>query len=161
VPYRFLRELLAPACMRADPNYWDDHERADPPPPRRTTGIERRQPSFPLRSKRRQGETVVSLEQARLERLRDWLVPALGGSDLLALGRRLSQAAFIEPEDFPRIMDLTKAGMLGQGAKLRRIGLHMDPADGTAQVAVEDQRLTFTDLTVRLSPRTRGKAPPP
>lgn len=159
VPRDFLRELVAPAVMRADPNYWDDFERADPPLPRRRQGLERQPPAFPLRPKARQGGTVVSLDQARLEALHGWMLATLGASG----GRdamRLSRGSYADAQDFFRVMELVKAGILGDGARLRRVGYAMTPEpDCEAVIAVDDQRLTLAEMVVQ--PENAGRASEP
>jgi hypothetical protein len=159
VPHRFMRELLAPAVMLYDPHFWDDFERAEPPTPRQRAELGDRRPLRPLRPKRRQGGPVLSLEQARLERLGAWVQTALG-ADTLAAGTLLSRGFFDSPEDFGRIMDLSKAGLLGSGRRLQRVGYGLTPvADQTGIVGIEDQSLTFAELTVRRTPEAASQTP--
>jgi hypothetical protein len=148
VPHRFMRELLAPAVMVADPHFWDDSERADPPAPRRQAGLAERSPVQFIRPKRRQGGPVVSLEQARLERLGGWLQVTLSPA-ARPEGAPLSHGAFTAPDDFGHIMDLSRAGLLDAGRRLRRVGyaLTPDPAH-EGRVGVDDQTLSFTEVTV-------------
>jgi hypothetical protein len=156
VPHRFMRELLAPAVMLSDPHYWDDAERAEPPVPRRRTELGDRRPLPALRPKRRQDGPVVSLDQARLERLGGWVETTLGRADLI-LGAPLSRGFFDSPEDLNHIMDLSKAGLLGGGRRLHRVGYGLTPEPGPlAQVGVEDRTLTFTEMRVR---RAQSDAP--
>lgn len=155
VPHRFMRELLVPATMLADPHFWDDAERADPPPPRRQAGLAERSPVQFMRPKRRQGGPVVSLDQARLERLGGWLQTTLSPAEQPA-GAPLSRGLFTSPHDFTHIMELSKAGLLDSGRRLRRVGYAMtpDPAH-EGRVGVEEQTLSFTEMTVR---RLAGEA---
>ena len=152
-PLAFMRELLAPAVYVADPNYWDDYEKADPPRPRRRTRVEREPPNAPLRPKSRGSGPVISLEQARLERLSAWVADVLGRITEPE-GRRLSQGDFTKAEDFQRIMELSKAGLLGNGRRLRRVGYGMTPDPARpARVELDEQALAFAELHVgRLSP---------
>jgi len=159
LPRRFMRELLASAVMVYDPHYWDDFERAEPPLPRRRADIGDRRPLQPLRPKRRQDGPVVSLEQARLERLGAWVQGTLGGEGLAA-GTPLSRGFFASPEDFGRIMELSKAGLLGEGRRLRRIGYRLTPApDLVGRVGVDEQSLTFAEMTVHCAPGADALAP--
>lgn len=155
VPYGFLRELLAPAVMVHDPHYWDEHERAEPPRPRRRSDLGERQPPTPIRPKRRRGGTVVSLEQARLQRLGGWLQAALG-KDRLAAGVPLSHGRYESVADFTRILELSKAGLLGEGRRLRRVGFCLSPVPGRGgTVNVQACSLSFPEMTVRCA----GEAP--
>lgn len=159
VPHRFMRELLAPAVMLSDAHYWDEAERADPPQPRRRSDLGDRRPLPALRPKRRQGGPVVSLEQARLQRLGGWVQTALRNADL-SVGAPLSRGFFDSPEDFGQIMDLSKAGLLDGGRRLRRVGYAVAPEAGQiVDVGVEDRKLTFTELTVCREP-SAGPPPP-
>ena len=147
-PRRFMREVLAPAVRVGDPNFWDDYEKADPPQPRRRSKTERQPPKHSLRPKTRVAGPVVSLEQARLERLCTWMTEVLGRIDENE-GRRLSQGAFTEIEDFYRIMDVCKAGLLGRGRRLRRVGYSVVPDAGhEARVELDDRALSFAELNV-------------
>ena len=88
----------------------------------------------------------MSMEQARLLRLRHWLDTTIG----LPLGGKrvpVSQGAFTEPEDFTHIMDVAKAGLLGSGRKLQRVQYRVSAADGRlTSVAVGEQRLSFAEM---------------
>ena len=158
VPHRFFLELLGPAVMRADPNYWDEYERADPPQPRRRYPAAR--PSAPqyFAPKKRGRGPVVSMEQARLEKLRKWLETTLGqtGSDA---GRPLSTGAFTDPGDFQRLMDVSKAALLDQGRRLARVRYQAVPAAppensgaALATVRLDRQALSFREMMIRRLP---------
>lgn len=156
-PHRFMRELLAPALMLSDPHYWDDGERADPPTPRRRAELADRQPLPVLRPKRRQSGPVVSLEQARLARLGEWVAGVLRDGDLAA-GARLSCGFFAAPGDFPQIMDLGKTGLLGEGRRLARVGYRLSPVPGhPVDVGLDDQKLTFTEMLVQRRPEAGAR----
>jgi hypothetical protein len=162
VPHRFMRELLAPAVMVYDPHFWDDAERAEPPLPRRRSELADRRPLPTLRPKRRQSGPVVSLEQARLERLGGWVRTALGTADLNA-GAPVSRGFYNAPEDLLHIMDLSKAGLLGDGRRLHRISYELRPVPGPLVTAgIEDLTLSFTEMTLRRlqEDRSRGTQTP-
>lgn len=155
VPHRFLRELLAPAVMVGDPNYWDEHERADPPRPRRRSTVERPPPRKPLPRKKRRRGPVVSLEQARIQKLSGWIRGVLGAGEEPD-GRPLSRGAYTEPEDFRRIMELSKAGLLGKGKRLHRVGYDMSPdPEQAGRVQIDDQELDFVEMNLKRLPETK------
>lgn len=158
LPHRFMRELLAPAVMLADLHFWDETERADPPLPRRQAGLAERPPPQFIRAKRRQGGPVVSLEQARLERLGGWLHTTLSPAGQSA-GVPLSRGVFTAPDDFGHIMELSKAGLLDSGRRLRRVGYALTPdLAHEGKVGVEDQTLSFTEMTVRRLPDDEARS---
>jgi hypothetical protein len=157
VPHAFFTELLGHASMRGDPNYWDDYERADPPQPRRASQATRAPVRRYLPSKARRRGPVVSMEQARLERLRDWLETTLGQAQPES-GRPLSLGAYTEPEDFYRIMEFSKAALLDSGRRLRRVDHRAEPRpEASVTVELDDRALSFGELMVyRLPDEKRG-----
>ena len=157
VPRAFLLELIGSAAMRSDPHYWDEDELADPPQPRRRS-VRRRTETPRCLSEKQPGKgPVVSMEQARLARLRHWLDTTVG-LPLRGESLPVSQGAFTEPDDFTHIMDLAKAGLLGSGRRLRRVEYRLTPVgDQPTSVAVGEQRLSFAEMMVeRLSAERDG-----
>ncbi len=150
VPRAFLNELIAPVRMVHDPNYWDGFEKADPPKPRRQASVEREPVRRYLKPKKRAAGPVLSMEQARLEDLRGWLLTTLGQPSATE-ARHLSRGAFTEVGDFYRVMELSKAALLDSGKKLRRIRFvgQPEPADTLGSVELDDCRLSFRELMVR------------
>ena len=146
VPHRFLIDLIGSGAMRSDPHYWDEDELADPPQPRRRPVPRQVEAPLYLNKKRPGRGAVMSIEQARLLRLRHWLDTTIG----LPLGGKslpVSQGAFTEPEDFAHIMDVAKAGLLGGGRKLRRIKYRLTPVDDQlTSVDVGEARLSFAEM---------------
>ncbi|MBT3380857.1 MAG: DUF2397 family protein [Lentisphaerae bacterium] len=150
-PSALINRLVSPAIMRHDPRFWDDHEKADPPQPRRRPvhrpGVERR---F-LPRKRRGTEPVVSMERARLERLKRWLEVTVG-LPYEGTPQRVSQGAYTDPEDFARIMDLARAGILGEGRKLKSVSYRVEATpEYPASVVIDDQQLSFDEMLLSRS----------
>jgi len=149
-PHGFMTDLIAAASLRYDPNYWDDHELADPPQPRRrpfrqVTG----QAHFLHAKQRRNRGNVVSMERARLERLKDWLEATIGVPYDERLPR-VSLGAFTEFDDFVRIMELTRAGLLGEGRRLRTVKYRVEAGnDEEVTVAIDEQSLTFREMSLK------------
>ena len=113
-----------------------------------------------LRPKRRQSGPVVSLEQARLARLGEWVAGVLRDGDLAA-GARLSRGFFATYGDFGQIMDLGKAGLLGEGQRLARVGYRLSPVPGQpVDVGLDDLKLTFTEMLVQRQPEEGARTQP-
>jgi len=77
-PTGLINALVSPAIMRHDPRFWDDYEQADPPQPRRRPIPHAEPEKRFLPRKERGGGPVMSMERARLERLRGWLEVTVG-----------------------------------------------------------------------------------
>jgi len=156
VPHAFLRELLSTASMPHDPHYWDDYVRADPPQPRVYHAFKEAETMYPLKRKRRSSGPVVSMQQARLRRLRGWLKTSFRDDPDMIGPRRLSRGTFAEFADFGHIMDLSRAGLLDQGRRLQQIDYQLSHEPGNqTEVSVDDQTLGFDELIVEL--KTSGK----
>ncbi len=136
VPGLFLFELIAPAQQYYDPQYWDEHERANPPLPRKenvTRDKPRHQP--PLARKKRASGQVRTMEQKRLALLREWLLArVIAPSQASAL---LADGSFNSFQDLVHVIDLVKAGKLGRGKKLASIGYALrEPGSTTSTIAI-------------------------
>jgi hypothetical protein len=150
VPSAFLSGLLAPARMIGDMHFWDDNEKALPPQPRWDRHRVRDEAVLWLDAKpRADGRPTQSLEEARLQALEGWLRQrGLGPADGAA-PRRVSEGSFAAFEDFPRLVELARSGLLGRGARLAKLGLALDPTSEPARVAADRHALDFYDLLVR------------
>lgn len=154
VPREFLRGLLAPAHMRGDMHYWSESEKALPPQPRWERHRVREETTLWLDAKpRAAGAPPQSLEETRLRALEGWmhargLTPAADAADA-----RLSAGTYADFEDFPRILELSRHGLLGQGRRLAKLGVAALPIDDPALVEAAGHALAFRDLSlVRIPP---------
>ena len=144
VPSQFFMELLSPVQMRADPHHWNDHEKADPPRPRKYYHHEDERPKNYLRRKKAAGEAVHSLEMQRMLELDDWLHEVV-----FPKGNRLvSQGNFLEHEDFVRLIRVAKSGYLNGGRRLASIGYKVKTHDEEVSLTAEDCTLTFRDIQI-------------
>lgn len=146
-PHEFMRELIASAGMSTDLNYWDDFVQATPPQPRPTS---KKQPSRkppPIRGKRCGTGPILSMDEQRLRELRNWARERFG--DIPEEGTPVSQGAFGGDEDAARILELAKAGLLGNGRRLGRLNLHLSMDDeSTVDLQFEQARLRFKEMLV-------------
>jgi len=152
VPHDFMRALVASAGMVADPNCWDDAVKAMPPQPRRETPRTRNRAASPIRQKQHGNRPAISLDEQRLRELREYFLDTLGSID--DSGKRIGQGVYTRDEEAARIIELAKAGLLGEGRQLSRIGLQLNPEPGTpVDIQFAEARLRFNDMLLRLHER--------
>ena len=141
---QFFMELLCPAYMKYDPNYWDDHELADPPILKRYKKHYTRIPgTYVARKKNAQDEAFVSVEQFKLDNLLKWIE-----EKILGMSSEISVAngKFNEMGDFKKIIELIKAGHLGNGKKLKKINYILNIGDEESCVNIDGRTLEFKQL---------------
>lgn len=149
-PHAFINAVLGWGHMRSDPHAWDELHPANPPRPRRTSWRHRVSPSLYLKPKKAKGESVRSMEQARLERLRTWMEQTLNfGDEGREAAVLLSSGQFTDTDDGQRIIELARAGLLGRGRKLREIGYDCKPLPEHVAIELHQSRLRCNELQVR------------
>ncbi len=152
VPSAFLAELLAPAAMCGDMHYWDFLQKADPPEPRRVLPQKEVPAGNYLRRKKASTKPVQSMDEARLEELRQWLAARMASEPG---GARISQVSVEEFGDFARIMELARAGLLNSGNRLARIDYRLADLAGEVVLESGEQRLTLREMVVEQLSRQR------
>jgi hypothetical protein len=151
VPADYLCGLIAPARMIGDMHFWDENEKAIPPQPRWDRHRVREEAVLWLEDKNRSTTTPTqSLEEARLHALESWLRQR-GLSPSADDVRRLSQGEFSVFEDFPRVIEIARSGLLGCGARLAKLGLTLEPTADPVCIEADRHALAFNDLLVRSS----------
>ena len=151
VPSAYLLRLLAPARMIGDMHFWDENEKALPPQPRWDRYRLREEAVQWLDAKpRAAGRPPQSLEEARLHALEDWM-KLRGLTPSAEVLRRVSQGDFASFEDFPRLIELARSGLLGRGARLAKLGLALDPTADEVRIEADRHALAFHDLIVRMT----------
>jgi hypothetical protein len=147
VPIEFFRGLLSSAAMLSDPNYWDEFTKAEPPQPRFSRETLKTTSRAYLPPKSAGSAPVLSMEDARLKKLRQWVESKFDGA-VLKEGAELDSAEFSGVEDFKNIMDLAKKGILGKGRSLGKIDLKLDVGTNTVKVADDTRELIFRETVV-------------
>ncbi|WP_337747564.1 DUF2397 family protein [Victivallis vadensis] len=119
----FLRELLNSAAAPLDMNDSDEFQKAEPPPPRSGNSARRIPPRLFSRTRPLAEKHVETMEEMRLRELDEFLHERYPQNGPLADAR-------LELGEFLQIANLLKAGLLGNGRVLRKIGrqLEIDPA---------------------------------
>ncbi len=140
----FINELLSPARMVADMNYWDAVENAEPPQPRQDQhAVKQATVSYLTPKPKGDRHPVRSINEARLQQLRQWV-------DLThtALPAALSQGRFSGFTDLASIIELAKNGLLSDGRSLAKVDLHLEPAGTPVSVEVDERLLAFEELMI-------------
>lgn len=148
VPHAWMLSIFQPAHALADMHEWTEELRATPPQPIWSKHRVRADTHLWLTPKTvNPTKPTQSIEERRLELLAAWMrehgiMPEEQQSVTLA-------AAHIEElNDFPRVMEVLRSGLLSNGRRLRRINLQAQPRDTTAVLTTDDAQLTFPDLTL-------------
>jgi len=145
-PNLFLQQLLAPAFMYGDNNYWDENLKAEPPEPRRRPARERSFPRAYLRHKQTGDRPVQTPDEARLAELDAWLAARVFRDDD---GRALvSKGRYQDDDDFHKVVELTRAGYLNNGRRLARLACALTPAGAEVALVLANKRLTFREMLV-------------
>jgi hypothetical protein len=135
--------------MVGDMHFWDENEKAVPPQPRWERHRVREEAILELHEKPRSTDAVPrSMDEERLNVLKSWI--ALRGLLPPSTGelRLVSQGQFTSFEDFPRLIELARSGLLGQGTRLAKAGLVLTPTDQPVRVEAAHNVLAFNDLSL-------------
>jgi hypothetical protein len=112
-----------------------------------------------LRGKNRGRGPVVSIERARLNRLRDWIRTAVkSGTD--EPGTRLSAGVYREFDDLLRLMDVSRAALLDSGRRLHEIRFSARPVGEDGHVELAERHLRFRELLIQSLEAERVAAGP-
>lgn len=149
VPRPFLASLLAPARMIGDMHFWDENEKARPPEPRWDRQRLREEPMLWINEKpRTANRPPQSLEEARLHALAAWMTACGLIDEHGETTARASHGRFNGFNDFPRLMELSRCGLLGEGARLARIGYRVSPTPDPVAISADRNTLDFPDLII-------------
>ncbi len=143
----FMNELLSQPLNCFDPNYWDKTEKAEPPVPRKRLSPKSGFPKQYMATKKSRGKAVESMDEARLKHLRQWIEEKIFPRKGEVTGT-LSKAEFTEFDDFSRVIDLARAGLLDNGKRLSRIDYQLDPSEERILLTIVEQQLGCPELTV-------------
>jgi hypothetical protein len=144
VPVEWLQLLLSWSHFRGDMHHWDESEMADPPRPRKSSWKHRQSPVLFLGQKRRGEGAVQSMEQTRLKLLKDWIEARI----TVAGGWNLSDGPYNGLPDFQNVMDLVRAGLLGNGKKLRSIDFTLTPLERETALQAQTMSLRGNDMAI-------------
>jgi hypothetical protein len=145
VPTEWLQKLLSWGHFRGDMHHWDDQEKADPPRPRRSSWKHRKSPVLFLGQKKRGESAVQSMEQTRLNLLKSWIEMRFSDKGVW----NLSDGPYDVLPDFPKVMELARAGLLGSGKKLKSIDFTLTPLEHEVTLQAQKMLLRCQDMQIR------------
>ena len=145
-PHAFIARLISSAHGCFDLHYWNESEKADPPQPRTASSQKKQPPKSYLKPRSEGQEPVITIEQARLERLKNWLTESIVK---VGPSARVSQGNFSEFDDFTRLIELARAGYLTKGRKLAKIGYELREEGSPVETRINDKVLRYKDMEVR------------
>jgi hypothetical protein len=145
----YLFELIAPAQMATDPNYWKEgFEKADLPLPRLVNDKKIKEPKHFFRKKIKDtNEPIQTLEQVKLENLKNWInakCPEVKNS-----GTLISKWQFNGYKDFSRIIELAENGILNKGKKLSKLDYEVEVKEDSVNIELEKAQLQFRDMLLK------------
>ncbi|MDP8237493.1 MAG: DUF2397 family protein [Candidatus Hatepunaea meridiana] len=146
VPYNFLFELISPAQISVDPNYWTEREKASPPQPRMYKGRQREHAIEPLGRKKRNPETARALEQQQLGQLIQWLREKIIMDN--EMKAQITAQKFDGFDDLEKTMQIIKAGKLSKGKKLVNTGFWLLDLEGWDALEAENYALEMKPLVI-------------
>jgi hypothetical protein len=140
----FFFELLASAQMVTDSNYWKDgFEKANPPLPRMISDKKIKEPKHFFKKKKKETKAPVqTLEQMKLEKLKDWI-------ERRKCDNLVSKWNFDSFEDFSKIIELARYGILNDGKKLKKLDLKLEVESQEAKVEAQKAQLRFNDMILK------------
>lgn len=147
VPVNFFSRLISSAAMLSDPNRWDEFTKAEPPQPRFPSEKIKKTNRAYLSQKHLGTTPATSLEESRMEQLKQWIEGKFTIEEL-KVGVPLDSAKFSGIEDFQNIMNLSKKGILGNGKALHKIQFELHTGKEFVAVADEQRSLIFKDTLI-------------
>ena len=145
----FFFELLAPAQMITDSNYWKEgFEKADPPLPRIINDKKLKEPKhFFVKKKKNTNVPVQTLEQVRLKKLKEWIQVKTNHN--CNSEEIISKWHFNDFNDFSRILELAENGILNNGKKLEKINMKIEIKDNPVEIELKKAQLRFSDMVLK------------
>jgi hypothetical protein len=148
----FLGDLLSQPCCRFDSNYWDQLEKAEPPKPKKRIAAKTRFPKTYLRKKQPGDAPVQSMDEARLYLLKKWLEKNIMIEQ--TENSRLSEGHFSSFDDFMKLVELAKAGLLTDGKRLASINFSVRPEEREVLLTLAERSLRHPEMILSLMNKT-------
>jgi hypothetical protein len=144
----FFAELLSQPGCSFDPNFWNQLEKAEPPKPKIRVAEKTHFPKTYLGRKQPGDKPVQSMDEARLSLLKQWLEEKI----LVREPERglLSEGNFTSFDDFLRLIELARAGLLADGKRLASIEYTLQPEQREVLLTIAEQSLRHPEMTISL-----------
>ena len=142
----FLNQLLSQPACTFDSNYWNQAEKAEPPKPTKRIAGKTQFPKSYLGQKQPGDKPVQSMDEARLAQLKVWLQEKIVAGD--SEWGLLSAGNFNSFDDFLRLVELARAGLLANGKRLSSIDYVLQPAQQEVLLRIAEQSLRHPEMTV-------------
>ncbi len=147
VPHNYFLKLLAPAYFVDDPNYWDDHEKASAPLPRKSLNRKAKSAVQYMKEKKKKGDKPVqSMEEARLQKLKAWIELKILQNG--AVKGRFSGGKYVGYDDAHCLLETARFGILSNGRKLNKSGLSLTALNESIEIDLTD--VTNNDGVMKL-----------
>lgn len=149
VPHNWLRNVIQHGHMLGDMHEWTEGFKATPPQPTWTKHRVRSETHVWMAPRAiSDGKPIQSMEERRLDVLSAWMKDHNIMPDEKT-SIHLSSGDFAEFNDFARIMETVRSGILGNGKRLAKIGAAADITDTPAVVSADEFQLSFSDILLR------------
>jgi hypothetical protein len=144
-PVNWIVQLLSWGHMRGDMHQWDEHELSDPPRPKKGSWKKHRSPVLFLESAKPGEGVVLSMEQTRLNHLKEWIQSRIAAGN----SWKFSDGPYSGLSDFQKVIDLARAGILGNGKKLKSIDFTLTPLQNETVLQAEKISIRCNDMEIK------------
>lgn len=149
VPHSWLRNIIQHGHMLGDMHEWTESFKATPPQPVWSKHRVRSETHVWMGPRAiSDGKPIQSMEERRLEVLSAWMKDH-GIMPDEETSIHLSSGQYANFNDFARIMETVRSGILGNGKRLEKIGATADITDTPAVVSTDASKLSFSDIILR------------
>ncbi len=149
VPHNWLRNVIQHGHMLGDMHEWTETLKATPPQPVWSKHRIRSEKHIWMNPRAvSDDKPVQSMEERKLDVLSTWMKER-GIMPDDNFSRMLSSGNYADFNDFARIMETARSGILGKGKRLSKIGVAADITDTAATVSTDESILTFSDISLR------------
>ncbi|HEX2957559.1 MAG TPA: hypothetical protein VHO70_12050 [Chitinispirillaceae bacterium] len=145
IPVNWIVQLLSWGHMRGDMHQWDEHELAEPPRPKKGSWKKHRSPMLFLESAKPGEEVAMSMEQTRLNLLKEWLQSRISSGG----NWKFSDGPYAELSDFQKVIELARAGILGNGKKLKSIEFTLTPLEIETVLKTDKITIRCNDMEIK------------
>jgi len=144
-PDSWMQRLLSWGHMRGDMHQWDEHELSDPPRPKKASWRQHRSPVLYLEASKPGDGIVLSMEQTRLNLLKEWIRLRVASGN----NWKFSDGPYSDLSDFQKVIELARAGILGNGKKLRSIDFSLTPLESETVLQAQRISIRCNDMEIK------------